>query len=189
MYRFIEASIIGFSLSKPAFFPYLPAETAQRLIFSFGPFKLVYGGLLWFTAYILRIFLVAALTFSFIYTTQPTKILNVLYRFGIPSYVGNSLLISLRLIPDFIRLASQIKISLLLRGITFSLLQDPRRNFRFALLSTSIFSRFLLDYVENVSVTIKLRKFRVVRSESLQFGRLDFIFLLVSIIPLLIFIG
>ncbi len=182
LYRFIEAGIIG--ITQPAgVFKHLSPEIASMLIFSLGPIKFYYGGLLWALAYTYRILIGMAITFMFIYTTSINDTIRTLRALRVPPKITFVIVLAFRFVPELIRELSQTSMAQKLRGWKIKS-KNPVKMAKMAIPVAGPLTRRMVTYVDRLYLTVQIRAFsgeRVEHKEKLVLKKSDIAVILVSV--------
>ena len=165
-YRFIEASILGLTQSEEAFA--VLGELAGKVLFQLGPYyifgyqigplTLIYGGFHWALAYIFRIVIVMALTFTFIYSTSLNDLIKSLTCIKMPSQVIYILIVALKFVPEIWREFYLTSLAQSLRGWKLKT-KNPVKLFKMAAPIVNPFTRRIISYVDRLSLTVQIRGF------------------------------
>ncbi|MGC8987789.1 energy-coupling factor transporter transmembrane component T family protein [Infirmifilum sp.] len=161
-YRFIEAGIISYTLSKPEYFRVTPHELVTQKIFELGPLVYTYGSFLWALGYISKIFVTLTVTFLFIYTTPLNGLISTLYYLRVPRVVTYILTLGLRFVPDILRETEMLARAQSLRGWELKAsnpISLAKRSKPFVLPYTSR----IISYVDILTLTLQIRGFGAVR--------------------------
>ncbi|MEM3506796.1 MAG: energy-coupling factor transporter transmembrane component T [Candidatus Bathyarchaeia archaeon] len=182
-YRFIEALILGFALADPKYFKVIPLEQAGKVVFQLGPFPLIYGGLVWALAYIFRIVIVGALTFTFIYSTSINDLVRTLAYLRIPQKLIYVITIAFRFVPELFRNLRLISLAQSLRGWELKT-RNPIKLFKMSAPIVMPFTTNIVGYVDKISLTLEVRSFGVGKGKykrEVKFTLVDWAIIIASI--------
>lgn len=187
LYRFIEAGIIG--ITQPAgVFKHLPSEIASMLIFSLGPIKFYYGGLIWALAYTYRILIGMGITLMFIYTTSINDIIRTLRALRVPPKITFVIVLAFRFVPELIRELGQTSMAQKLRGWKIKS-KNPAKVAKMAIPVAGPLTRRMVTYVDRLYLTVQIRAFsgeRVEYREKLALKKSDIAVLLISVAAVIV---
>ena len=184
LYRFIEATIYSFTLAKPELYKVIPYELAAKPLFQIGPVTMIYGSFLFAVAYIFRIIVVMAITFTFIYTTSLNELIKSLPKLKIPSQIIFIVVIALKFVPELWREFSLTSKAQSLRGWQLKT-KNPVKLFKMSAPIVNPFTRKMITYVDRLTLTVQIRGFgtkSVKYPWKIKFGIVDWIVTILSLI-------
>ena len=194
LYRFIEATIYGFTLVKPELYKVIPFELASKKLFVLGPFNIfgvtigpitmIYGSFLFSVGYIFRIIIGMALTFTFIYTTSLNELIKSLPKLKIPSPLIFVTVIALKFVPELWREFNLTSKAQSLRGWELKT-KNPIKLFKMSAPIVNPFTRKMITYVDRLTLTVQIRGFgtKSVRYPwKVKFGIVDWIITILSFV-------
>ena len=122
-----------------------------------GTAGLTYGTILWMTAFITKLVIIAMFVYSFLYSTRLGDLSQAVTQY-VPQQVGYVLIVSLKFIPYMIRRVQTIYESQRLRGLTISI-RNPRGFVRGVIgIGRPIF-RLIFRTIEEITIASQLRGF------------------------------
>jgi energy-coupling factor transporter transmembrane protein EcfT len=123
-----------------------------------GKFGFTLGGLLWGLAIELRVPIILLITYTFIFSTSLSDLVQVMAKSGLPNPIVFTVMVAYRFVPSMSRYFNQIVTALKLRGWELAS-RNPRVVFARAYPMMGSLTRQTLATIDEVTVAAKIRAF------------------------------
>lgn len=162
-YRFWEFLVVGLGQYDPTLFKVWPQSFVSRVVFVVpipfvGNVPMIYGGMMWTIAQTFHILIVAAVTFTLVYTTSLNDYIELMRRFKIPYQIIYVFTVALKFVPDIFRTYGTIAKAQRLRGWQVKT-RNPIKAARLALPLITPLSSQIMFYVDRLTLSSQIRGF------------------------------
>jgi energy-coupling factor transport system permease protein len=185
----IPFTLIGiFGQTNPDLFKVYPKSLVSITFFvlhlgPLGNFGFTVGGILWGLATEFRVPIILLITYTFIYSTSLSDIVQGMAKAKLPNSLIFTVMVAYRFVPSMWRYFNQIMTALKLRGWELSS-RNPRVVFSRAYPLMGALARQTLVTTDEVSVAAKIRGFglrRISPTRELRMRVVDFAIIIISL--------
>jgi energy-coupling factor transporter transmembrane protein EcfT len=162
-YRFWEFLIVGLGQYDATLFKVWPQSFVSQVVFVVpvpfvGRIPMIVGGLMWTIAQTFHIVIVAAITFTLVYSTSLNDYINIMRRFKFPYQIIYVVTVALKFVPDIFRTYGTIAKAQRLRGWQVKT-RNPIKAARLALPLITPLSSQIMFYVDRLTISSQIRGF------------------------------
>lgn len=174
--------------ANPELFKVIPRDLAATVVLSFsipfvGAFNLTYGGLCWGLATVFRLAILMLLTYTLIYTTSVSELIDLFTRLKIPAALIYVVMTAYKFVPYMWRTVSNIINAQKLRGWEMDS-RNPIKLFKSVGPLVVPLVNSTIKTIDEVSIAVQIRGFmtgKITPIHEFKFSLLDVILSILSV--------